>query len=152
MDSLTHARPLTPDDQERLEPIDRAHTLLFGLEPVVTRGSVSFYVRSGHAFVSQRAGQVTGFVLAHAVWNGQRPVVQVNRLAVAEAGDHASRLALLEAVTKSGYDAAVYDIQVQLVAHDSAGRLALEAKQYHATPLMIFERVLGSRGRAGNED
>lgn len=152
MESLTHARPLTLDDHELLEPIDQAYALAFELEPVLTRGSVSFYVRTGHAFVAQRASQVTGFVLAQAVWNGQRPVVQVNRLAVTHEADEASRLALLEAVTKSGYDAAVYDIQVQLVAQDIAGRRALEAKQYYEKPFVTYERILGSRGRAGNEE
>ena len=142
--SLTFARPLTPEDQEGLEPLAAAHAERYGLEPLLTKSSVSFYVRTGHAFVALRAGEVVGFVLAQAVWNGTRPTVYVNHLVApeVEAGE-----ALLEAVTKSAYDAAVYDLQVQLPEGDAAAAQALEAKSYALLPERLYGRVLGSRGQ-----
>lgn len=146
MTRLTFARPLSPDDQEVLEPLDVAYAGHFGLEPVVTRSSVSFYVRSGHAFVAVRRGETVGFVLAQAVWNGTRPTVYVNRLAVANLADTEAREALLEAVTKSAYDAAVYDLQVQVPKADDGAAQALGVKSYTLRAERVYGRVLGSRG------
>ena len=151
MASLTFARPLSPDDQDLLEPLDTAYAKEFGLEPIVTKSSVSFYVRTGHAFVAVRDAQVAGFVLAQAVWNGTRPTVYVNRLSVPKTGDveadTEARAALLEAVTKSAYDAAVYDLQVQVPDADDGVALVLAAKSYALRPEHLYGRVLGSRGQ-----
>jgi hypothetical protein len=141
------ARPLRQDEEEILTEIDKAYTQKIGLEPFLSRSSLHFYVRTGHSFVSVRAGEPTGFVLAQSVWNGTRPTVYVNRLAVADLADSESRLALLEAVTKSAYDAAVYDLQVQYPKADAQGLAALTEKQYLEQPLRLFGRVLGSRGQ-----
>ncbi len=147
MATLTFARPLSPDDQEALEPLDASYAEHFGLEPVLTKSSVSFYVRTGHAFVAEREGETVGFVLAQAVWNGTRPTVYVNRLSVSDVTDSGAREALLEAVTKSAYDAAVYDLQVQVPEADDGAARALAAKSYALTPERVYGRVLGSRGR-----
>ena len=147
MATLTFARPLSPDDQDALEPLDASYAEHFGLEPVLTKSSVSFYVRTGHAFVAERGGETVGFVLAQAVWNGTRPTVYVNRLGVPEVTDSGAREALLEAVTKSAYDAAVYDLQVQVPEADDGAARALAAKSYVLTPERVYGRVLGSRGR-----
>ncbi len=147
---LTFAHPLTPEDQEALEPLDRDYAAAYGLGTVVTKSSVSFYVRSGHAFVAVRAGETVGFVFAQAVWNGTRPTVYVNRLAVIDAADtphNEVREALLEAVTKSAYDAAVYDLQVQVPEADDGAAQALAAKSYALEPERVYRRVLGSRGQ-----
>lgn len=149
MAERTFARPLTLDDEAVLVPIDAAYAARVGLEPVLTPGSVSFYARSDHSFVAVAVDRVTGFAVAHAVWNGTRPVVQVSRLAVAEAADDASREALLEALTKSAYDSAVYDLQVQHPQKDEAGLKALQTKNYKAADSALFERRLGSRGGKG---
>lgn len=147
MATLTFARPLSPDDQDALEPLDASYAEHFGLEPVLTKSSVSFYVRTGHAFVAERGGETVGFVLAQAVWNGTRPTVYVNRLSVPDVTDSGAREALLEAVTKSAYDAAVYDLQVQVPEADDGAARALSAKSYALTPERVYGRVLGSRGR-----
>jgi hypothetical protein len=147
MTEPTFARPLSPEDQEVLGPLDTRYAGHFGLEPVVTRSSVSFYVRSGHAFVAVRHGEAVGFVLAQAVWNGTRPTVYVNRLAVADRSDTEAREALLEAVTKSAYDAAVYDLQVQVPEADDGAAQALGVKSYTLRAERVYGRVLGSRGR-----
>lgn len=141
--SLTFARPLTPDDQEVLEELAATYAEHYGLEPLLTKSSVSFYVRTGHAFVALRAGEVTGFVLAQAVWNGTRPTVYVNRLVAPELD---TGEALLEAVTKSAYDAAVYDLQVQVPEGDAVAERALSSKSYSPLPERLYRRVLGSRG------
>jgi hypothetical protein len=90
---------------------------------------------------------MTGFVLAQAVWNGTRPVVYVNRLAVLDLADQESREALLEGVIKSAYDAAVYDLWVQHPQQDTSGLQSLEKKLYKLKEIQIFERILGSRGQ-----
>ncbi len=149
MAERTHARPLTPDDEAALVPIDVAYAARVGVEPVLSRGSVSFYARSDHSFVAVRGGDVTGFAVASAVWNGTRPTVQVSRVAVAEPNDVASLEALLEAVTKSAYDAAVYDVQVQHPQKDDAGHQALHTKHYKPADITLYERRLGSRGGKG---
>lgn len=141
---MTFARSLTSEDQEALEVLDAAYAARFGLEPVLSKSSVSFYVRSGHAFVAVRSGASVGFVLAQAVWNGTRPTVYVSRLVAedAETGE-----ALLEAVTKSAYDAAVYDLQVQVPEGDEGVAQALTTKLYMRFPEHLYGRVLGSRGQ-----
>ena len=153
--ALTFARPLSLDDQELLGPLDAAYAETFRLEPVLTKSSVSFYVRTGHAFVAVRDGQAAGFVLAQAVWNGTRPTVYVNRLSVPDADDVAAdteaRAALLEAVTKSAYDAAVYDLQVQVPDADDGAALALAAKDYVMRPEHVYGRTLGSRGQTAQK-
>jgi hypothetical protein len=148
----TFARPLMQDDEDVLVGIDQTYAQQVGLGPFLSRSSLHFYVRTGHSFVAVRSGEPTGFVLAQSVWNGTRPTVYVNRLAVATLEDTESRLALLEAITKSAYDAAVYDLQVQHSSADVQGLAALSEKQYAEKPLRIFERILGSRGQKVTED
>lgn len=146
--SPTFARPLTPEDQDVLEALAAPYAERYGLDPLLSKSSVSFYVRTGHAFVALRSGEVVGFVLAQAVWNGTRPTVYVNRLVAPEleTGE-----ALLEAVTKSAYDAAVYDLQVQVPEGDEAAIGALAAKTYSLLPERLYRRVLGSRGQQGEQ-
>lgn len=148
MATLTFARPLGPEDQEILEPLDKTYAERFSLEPVVTKSSVSFYVRTGHAFVAVRGAEMVGFVLAQAVWNGTRPTVYVNRLVTGDLDDARSGEALLEAITKSAYDAAVYDLQVQVPEADDGAAQALAAKSYLLKAERVYSRVLGSRGQA----
>ena len=147
MASLTFARLLSSDDQETLEPLDADYAQQFGLDNIISRSSVSFYGRTGHAFVAVRDAQTVGFVLAQAVWNGTRPTVYVNRLSVPGSEDTEAREALLEAVTKSAYDAAVYDLQVQVPEADSGAAQALAVKDYVLRPEQVYGRVLGSRGQ-----
>lgn len=141
------ARPLSQDDEDTLVAIDQSFSKILGLEPFLTRSSLHFYVRTGHSFVSMRSGQPTGFVLAQAVWNGTRPSVYVNRLAVADLSDTESREALLEATIKSAYDAAVYDLWIQHPQKDAQGVNSLATKSFNEKEIQIFERILGSRGK-----
>jgi len=145
----TYARPLGPDDQEALTGIDEAYAAAFGLEPLVSKSSVSFYVRTGHAFVAVRGAAPVGFVFAQAVWNGTRPTVYAVRLAVADPADKGVREALLEALTKSAYDAAVYDLQAQVPEADGEAARALSVKSYAPLAERLYSRKLGSRGRGG---
>ena len=139
------ARPLQADDSEPLKLIDETYTKFFSLESKLTKGSLNFYIRTGHAFTAVRKSEIVGFILAQAVWNGNRPIVFINHMAVADIKDLAARLAMLEAVTKSAYDAAVYDIQVQIPTKDIVAIQSLAEKQYDKRDLSIYERILGSR-------
>lgn len=137
---------MTTDDAALLEPIDAAAAERAGQEPMLTTGSVHFYARSGHAFVAVRAGEPCGFVLAQAVWDGRRPVVRVRPLAVADVADEEAREALLEAVTKSAYDAAVYDLVADAAESDHRTQALLERIGWRPEPLRSFRLTLGSRG------
>ncbi len=147
MARLTFARVLSQDDDEALEPIDKSYAQHFDLEPIMTRSSLNFYTRTGHAFVAVKEDEITGFAAAQSIWNGTRPTVYLNRLAVADLEDTESRLALIEAVTKSAYDAAVYDLQVQLPKGDKSGIKAFQDKGYSEVETVTLERILGSRGQ-----
>lgn len=154
MASRILARALELDDLELLVEIDAHYAAQVGLEPVITRASLNFYVRSGHAFVSLAGEtmtelQITGFVLAQSVWNGQRPVVQVGRLALADTADETSRQVLLEAITKSAYDAAVYELRVLHASADTKGKNALATNEYRQLDLEVYGRTLGKRGSSG---
>lgn len=147
MVSRTYARPLTIEDGAALRDIDQQSALRYGLEPALTQGSLSFYARTGHAFVAVCDDCPRGFVLAQAIWNGTRPTVVATRLAVLTDPDDEARAALLAALTKSAYDAAVYDLQVQLSRLDKRTAQVLISQQYRDLPLSLYGRVLGSRGQ-----
>lgn len=134
-------RPLDVDDLDTLVPLDAAYADRHGVAAAVSRASLAYYARAGHAFVAG-APAARGFVLAHAVWDGARATVQVARLVAPD--DDAVRRALVEAVVKSAYDAAVYDLSVDLPAADAAGVAAL-AGAWAERPVRRFERALGSR-------
>lgn len=140
-------RPLEPADLEDLARLDAGYAAGLGVEPIVDRAGVSFYARSGHAFTAQAAGTPRGFVLAHATWSGRRPTLRVERLVAGGEGAGETLAALVAAVTKSAYDAGVYDLSVELPSADSAGRRALEAADYAPREVVVYGRVLGSRGR-----
>lgn len=140
-------RPLDTEDEANLKAIDDAYAAQHSVTPVINRASVSFYARSGHAFVVVWAGEIVGFVLAQAVWYGSHPVVTVSRIAVRDDAPVSARPALIEALTKSAYDAAVYDVTVLQPAGDSATRAALEDKSYQQRNMILYERILGSRGQ-----
>jgi hypothetical protein len=70
--------------------------------------------------------------------------VWVDRLAAQENEDGIVLEVLLEAVTKSAYDAGVYWLRVELPRSDGGALGALEAKAFKQVPAVVFERRLGS--------
>jgi hypothetical protein len=142
---MVRVRPLEVDDGDALAAIDAAYAGRSGDEPVATRGALSFYARTGHAFVAEDANGTRGFALAQAVWDGTRPTVQLRTLAT-EAADAEARAALLEAVTKSAYDAAVYDLVARAPLGDPALDELLRREGWRAEPVASLRRTLGSRG------
>lgn len=140
-------RALTQDDFEILKCIEESHAARLGIETTLTLGSLNFYARTGHSFATIKETEMTGFVLAQSVWNGFRPVLQLNCLAVQAENDNASREALFEALTKSAYDAAVYDIQLLLPSQDSQTLEVAKRKEYVHAGITVLSRTLGSRGQ-----
>jgi len=138
-------RPPVVADLEALAALDAQYARRHGVATQVDRSSLAFYGRSGHAFVREDASGPLGFALAHAVWDGGRPVVRLSRL-VAVADDPAVLAALLEAVVKSAYDAGVYDLAADVPAGDAGAQAALRGAAFEPRPVVRFERVLGSRG------
>jgi len=141
----THARPLESDDLPAVRTIDGAYARAYGLEPRATEASLRFFARTGHAFVAVGDGGVRGYVLAQAVFDGERPTLFTSRFASPPPGDGDALQALLRSLTKSAYDAGVYDLRVEIPAADAAGRAALQAESYLPAPTSVFQRQLGSR-------
>lgn len=139
-------RPLTVDDLEDLLSLDERYTREANCEEMVSDGSLSFFERSGHSFLLEEGGEAIGFLLAQAVWDGRRPTVMVRRY---WARDDRGRRALLEAVTKSAYDAGVYDISVEQPQDDRDGEKALAACGYSPRRTRLYSRVLGARSSTG---
>lgn len=137
------ARYLRIEDLEGLKLVDQAYYDSYGLEPIVNLRSLNFYSRSGHSFASLDSDRYSGFVFAHAIWNGAKAVMQVSRLAVIE-NDEAVAAALIEAVLKSAYDAAVYDLQVMQPNIDELGLKAFMAKDFVLNETSLLSRKLGS--------
>jgi hypothetical protein len=144
----THARPLEPEDAPAIDEIDAAYAAAYGLERRTGTASLRFFARTGHAFVAEGEGGIRGFVLAQAVFDGERPTVVAGRLASPPPGDDEALRALLRALTKSAYDAGVYDLRVEVPAADAAGGAALEAERFGAAPATVYARHLGSRAAA----
>jgi hypothetical protein len=135
-------RPLNADDIDDLRPLDGEYSRRTGSEELVEPASLSFYERSGHAFVLEDGGTPRGFLLGQAIWDGRRPTVLVGRVV---APDEAGRAALLDAVTKSAYDAGVYDLLLELPDAEAAAAPTLAACGYHPRESRLYGRVLGSR-------
>lgn len=149
------AKVISQDDEDALTAVDQAYAAQYNVEPLIQRSSLSFFERSGHAFTvlnagELNAGEVVGYVFAQAIFNGTRPTVFVSRLAVQVDDDTLAaeaRAVLVEAVTKSAYDAAVYDLLVLLPEADSAAQQAFAQNQYDEGKLTALVRTLGSRGQ-----
>jgi hypothetical protein len=139
-------RPLVVDDLEALAPIDRAAAARVSSEPLLTAAGMAFYARTGHAFVAEAEEGPRGFCLAQAIWDGRRPTLRLAALAVADAADGEARAALLEAATKSAYDAAVYDLVAEVPEDDAATGELLRREGWRPEPVRPFRRTLGSRG------
>lgn len=145
---MLQVRPLDAGDGGSVEAIDRADAARAGRAPVATRGALAFYGRSGHSFVAWGTEEPRGFALAQAVWDGARATVRVATLALADPNDDEARTALLEAVTKSAYDAAVYELVFDVADDEAAMRRLLQAHGWRAVAARPFRRTLGTGGTA----
>lgn len=149
-------RPLTEADLEPMAALDAGYAAAHELERVVSLASLRHFERSGHSFVAEResvggAALVAGFVLAQAVWTGERPTVQGTRLVADSAGAAEARPALAKALVKSSYDSGVYDLLFRAPTTDAELRAALEAEGFREDDHVTLALVLGSRGRAWSE-
>jgi hypothetical protein len=148
-------RPVESDDLTDLAPLDAAYAARYGVDRLVGAAALSFFARTGHAFVASAGSEPgppagvsagaerprpVGLALAQAVWDGARPTVWLIRLI----GEAPVRRALAEAVVKSAYDAAVYTL-VADVPGDDADLAALMADSgWSERSVRRFERTLGS--------
>ena len=109
--------------------------------------ALRFFARSGHSFVAANELGIQGFVLAQAIWQGDRATVLVTRIA---SNDNATYKGLLNALIKSAYDANAYEVAL-LVAQKDRGDLYLAAKNsgFASSGLELLVRILGSRGENG---
>lgn len=77
--------------------------------------ALKFYERSEHSFLAEEPdGAAQGFVLAQAVWQGDRPIVLVRGVTLRPGAPEETAAGLLRAVIKSAYDSAVYEIHFPL--------------------------------------
>lgn len=156
-------RPLVAGDLERLAELDGAYSSRHGLERAVNLAALRFFERSGHSFVAEVGGAVVvdsaatdstagaelaGFLLAQAVWTGERPTVHAHRLAARAEGASG---ALAKALVKSAYDAGVYDLVFRTPRADDALRTALLGEGYLEDDHVTLTLVLGTRAAAWAE-
>jgi hypothetical protein len=148
-------RPVETDDLSDLAPLDAAYAARHGVDPLVGAAALSFFARTGHAFVAYAGAPVdastavsgeperprpVGMALAQAVWDGARPTVWLIRLM----GEAPARRALAEAVVKSAYDAAVYTLVADVPADDAELADLMADAGWSERPIRRFERTLGS--------
>ena len=140
-------RPPVEADLAALTRIDALYAERHELEPMLTAGSLRFSGRTEHSFVAEdlaaSGGEPLGFVMAQAVWSGERPQVLVARVATA---DPAAAEALVKALVKSAYDSGVYDLLTRTARSDAALLKVLEQESFFEDRLVQHVRVLGSRG------
>ena len=138
-------RPLCTEDEGALIPIDLAYSTAYLVNTIIGRAQLSFYVRTGHAFVAEETGIVSGFILAHAIWDGARPSVRIRR--VVSSGNQSDVVAaLLGAVIKSAYDSGVYNIELEIVLRDKTSLSVLADQGFEMRPVALYGRRLGSQG------
>jgi len=108
--------------------------------------ALRFFARSSHTFVADENG-LQGFVLAQAVWQGDRATVLITRIA---AKSNEAYSGLLKAVLKSAYDANAYEI-VLFINKNTRNNLYNAALDvgFSNSGLEMISRVLGSRGQRG---
>ena len=109
--------------------------------------ALRFFARSSHSFVADEEGVLHGFVLAQAVWQGDRATVLVSRIGAKSSDVY---LGLLRALLKSAYDANAYE--AALLANDEVRPDLVKAAQeagFFASNATVLIRVLGSRGAEG---
>ena len=136
-------RQVDVDDLDELLKIDQDYCRRYGTEAIVNLSSLNFYSRSGHSFASLVEGRLNGFVFSHAVWGGYKAVLQVTRLAASDDNEPVQS-ALLEALLKSAYDAAVYELRVTQPNNDEKGLATLMKKDFKLTNTKLLQRTLGS--------
>ena len=136
------ARPLESEDFGALKPLDEVYALEHNLEPHLSKQSLSFYTRTGHSFVAIHEQRACAFALAQAVWNGLRPSLYINYLA---SQDEESCKALIDALVKSAYDAAIYDLKASIPQTDAIALNKLADNGFTRLANVTLARVLGSR-------
>jgi Protein of unknown function (DUF1999) len=83
--------------------------------------ALKFFERSEHSFLADENGGVQGVILAQPVWQGDRPIVLVVQVLIAEHAPPETATGLLHACVKSAYDTAVYEVHFPLTPElDSA--------------------------------
>ncbi|AZI42704.1 DUF1999 domain-containing protein [Deinococcus psychrotolerans] len=134
-------RIFTPDDFPALEALDlavqrRADPAFDTLDEREREGrlrtslpALKFFERSEHSFLAEEEGQLMGVLLAQAVWQGDKPVVMVVQVLLAEGAPGEAASGLLHACVKSAYDAAVYEVhfpvtpELESAAHNEEAHL-----------------------------
>ncbi|PNY80196.1 DUF1999 domain-containing protein [Deinococcus koreensis] len=96
--------------------------------------ALKFYERSEHSFVADQGGTLQGFVLAQAVWQGDRPTVLIRTLSQTPDAPAGTPEGLFQAVIKSAYDTAVYEVHFPV------------SPALHAVAQAEGTRVLGAYG------
>lgn len=108
--------------------------------------SLLFFARSGHSFVAAQPGTdgptVLGYVLALAIWEGDRASVKISSLRAHPDAPPATLQGLLHAVVKSAYDSGSYEVHLDADAQATRAAQAEGFRQANTRPMV---RVMGSR-------
>ncbi|WP_309573049.1 DUF1999 domain-containing protein [Deinococcus sp.] len=72
--------------------------------------ALKFYERSEHSFVAEDDTGLRGVAMAQHVWQGDRPIVLIRTILLAPDAPGGTAEGLFQAVIKSAYDSAVYEL------------------------------------------
>ena len=152
-------RPMNEDDFAGIQAVElealNADTLLSTLSEhernarvLASLAALRFYARTGHSFVAAepkaQRDATLGYLLAQAVWHGDRPTVHVSSVRVHADSPAVTLNGLLRACVKSAYDSGVYE--VRLSADNAQELQAAQHEGFKETSSRSLVRFLGSRG------
>lgn len=131
----------------RLRPIHEEDLPLLNAlagERPLSLAQVRFFARTHHSFLAEGEAPL-GFALAQALWQGEQATVLINRI---EGKSQEVLAGLIRAVTKSAYDAGVYEVALHVDPGRELLKEALLKEGFQVGPLVLAVRVLGTRGEA----
>lgn len=110
-----------------------------------SKAGLEFFSRSPHSFLAHFAGEIHGFVLAQAVWQGDQTLVLVSHLL---ADSEEAYRGLVGKVVQSAYNLGASGVAIHADARQAAVMEALKEHAFSFAPQVLAVRELG-RGEKG---
>lgn len=104
------------------------------------QAALEFYSRSPHSFLAHFGGEIQGFVLAQAVWQGDQTVVLVRKVV---ADSEAVYAGLLGRVVQSAYSAGASSVALHADSRQSGAIQATAEQGFVFAPWVLAVRELG---------
>lgn len=104
------------------------------------QAALEFYSRSPHSFLAHRTGEIRGFVLAQAVWQGDQTVVLVRQVV---ADSEAVYGGLLGQVVQSAYRAGASSVALHADSREASAIKVMAEQGFSFAPKVLAVRDLG---------